>query len=865
MFRVETYINPVTFYSSLTVEKDALHLISIPVLAMHLKDNANKVNSKLRWNIFIYHHFYDGIYHKWQNNKQQLDMKQTLKHILRTDGRFKTHKEILLKQIDSLCKLYRYWITLGLTAIKEDDHTSSLERQKIKLFRAFLQDPHIAVLVEDLQKPLESEVIGKRLAYKVNRKKQYVEEDYYDGIRKIYIYAMTNIDPMRYSFFRRLEEAGYEVIFRIPYDSQYPKVYEGWERVYSKIVPFHKWEVIQEDRTVSNMLTFLEGKDDLGQQSRTVSIHSYSEPTQFKQYLIQHPLDKKRLELIACQEDQLNEYFRDVLDEEKEVEHIFETSIGRFIKNMYKVRVEENQIKLDFEVYRQLITSGVINIIPQKGREISGFEAVSLLDDLESYMEDVQTLDEIKSRLEKLKTLVMISNQFDELARSKVDDHHVKRYLQNPLRAFGFLNNQGYDITINQLSTLTQILEEHIDVFHTVYPPLGETLRTHKEKFVQLIINSIAYRERPEHLAKIYNHFLENFARLKVHIQDIEDINDYIAYIGKVQSEKHQEGKLVLIKGIEHAVGLCVNGVEELFLCDLSTSAMNSYIHQTLDRVEYKTLDRIAHHVEALEEGALKEQLKEALQIASSVKWHMQSFVKFHIMTLLTYYPGKLHLGWIKNMYTHDSEWYLLSIIKQLYSVEEQQQEEDQWDVFEQLEVPQKDILSKEVVARLAKDLSPFAWQEFELCKKKFYYSNILSYYPVYNEDFTQRIVFGQIGKFFEDQLDGKAQVKQQFFPLFPQWTDTLKENLIATTPYIKINDYISFDNIKLPKAMGSIWNLGLRSKDVPNEATRQDMLSEVFRKEGTNPIEATPSKKCYFCPHQFICKEGAFGIDGTY
>ena len=872
MFKVETYTNPLTFYNSLEIGMDELHVTSIPVLAMHMKKKAEGKGKYLKSNVMIYHHFYSALYPKWVSKKYMLDMKQVLRGIIRTQERFQDYRELLLKQVDSLIESYRYWLTLGLTQMKSEYSDTEFEQIKVELYHAFKAHEVIIKGYETLQQPLSYEYISNCLN-KFAEQKMRVGQGHLNSISKIYIYALSDLNPIRLSFFEKLKEVGYEIIFRIPYDSKYPHVYEGWVKLYRELVPQEKWKKLEESVIDSPILEFLEGNQKVASKSRKIVLHEYREPTTFKNYLNKNKLHKDKLEILACEKDQMNEIFRDEIDEEKEISHIYETPIGRFMHNLYGIQIIEGNKRMTYKMYLEMITSGVINRNQTKDKIISGIEGNSLLSDLALYMEGTNSLEEILDRLSKLKKLYEVSEQFDELARSKVDRNHVKRYLQNPIRVFGFMNSQGYDLTINQLIMLTEELDKQVSIL------LGEkspkvSIQEHIAYLIDLICHSQAYLgvDEMKDIHKLgikgtYEEFFNRLRQFKVVIYEPEEMIEYIGVLGKIQSIKEKTGELVLIKGIEHALGVCVNGVEEVYLCDLSTTSMNHYIRRKQNKIELRSIDGVNKYIERLDDSLQKEKLQKMMNITSLVKRYLQSFIKFNLMTLLAYYPGTLHLGWINNIYPYDTEWYLLSIIKQLYEVESLQIEKVDIDWLEETieEEQTKDELSKEAREELIKQLSPFAWEDIKQCKKKFYYSNILNHYPSYYETFNQRIVFGWIGKMFTEQYDGREQVRKQLFPLFPQWPESLKQNLVDTTPQCQMKEYISFDNIKFPKSMVSLWCLGKRKYEDISLSEKHELLKQYWNRCGHKEEVDQTKLKCYFCPHQLICQEGVLGIDREY
>ena len=55
----------------------------------------------------------------------------------------------------------------------------------------------------------------------------------------------------------------------------------------------------------------------------------------------------------------------------------------------------------------------------------------------------------------------------------------------------------------------------------------------------------------------------------------------------------------------------------------------------------------------------------------------------------------------------------------------------------------------------------------------------LLNTIPLYEKDFHQQQIFATIGKLLIEQGDGVENLKEAVFPLFPQWTNAQKQNLI--------------------------------------------------------------------------------------
>lgn len=877
MFKVETYKNPMRFFNSIEIRSDELHITSIPTLAMHLKKLASQKDAAGIWNVWIYHHFFKAVYSNWSTVNVSLRQKQIIRRLI-AQYPYSSEKinRVLNKQIEEICKAFRMWVEMGLEEICTVGNDTELEKAYAQLYGHFLEEAENKRLIEELKKPLSTREIGSILdeynAYYM-KKRPFP----YSEIKRIYIYCMELLEPSRMTFFKKLDRAGFEVIFRIPDSKEESVLYECWHGLYEKLVPVEKWQSIQEAEEIipSALQSFLEGKSIEDKVKRPIKFHEMNEPIFFKRYLKEHPMEKRESlealnrEYVACMTDEINEYFRDEIYHTEEIRHFYDTPLGKFISHLYELKLSgEGDFFIDYASFMDMLISGMVCIKASNDMLIDGKRAIGLLSDLEGYMDGVKTLEDIVNRMEAYKLLNSVSDEFEELGRSKADRNRVKRYLQNPFRALGYINHNKYDITSNQLYELTLKLKEIISRLRIEYTPEQDLqghiacLQGYLEESKVLLQEE---DEQNESLLKAYKVFEDVLChRLKDNvIEQAEDMKDYIAIATKIGSEEEEAGDLVLVKSLEHLPALCVNGVQEIYLCDLSTKHMNTYINNRSKIGYLVSLSDLSKYISRMPEGTQKEELKQSIQLAESSAYHVQNFIKYAITSLFTYYKGELHLGWIKNMQPYDTEWYLLNVIKNLSNVQEIIEDNDFVLDLEDEIVQEKHEAFP--VGDLAQQLSPLAWSDLKICDKRFYLSNILNHYPVYLEEFTQREYFAQLCRILEDQHGGRNAVKEFIDPLFPQWSEALKQNLVETHFAKKMNQYMVFDNVHFPESMLNIQCFNAKAEEIKEMKNRSlaDKESKLKRwaKDNSSKLQVHPSKACYMCPHQMTCQEGRLAV----
>lgn len=870
MFRVETYSDPVKFFNTIKIEPDELHITSIPTLAMHLKDMARKINGRYIWNIWIYHHFYRALYSNWSNTKSKLKQKQVLRRLINNNSFEGIQiKAILLKQIDDLCETFRLWHEMGLKDIKSEKLDGNFEKAYIALYNDFLADSELENINLDLDRHFSSEQLSKHLS-RYNEFHHHIEHLEYTGIKRIYVYCMEFLEPSRVTFFKKMQSEGYEVIFRIPNSKEYPQIHECWQNLYTLLVPKDQWQVIQgEEGETSTFKAFIEGKQITIMPKRKIIYHEINEPVLFKQYLKQYPMSKDQREYVACCDDKLNEYFRDEIGQKKGLKHFFDTPLGKFINALYNSRLQgENDVVMDYFTFIDMMTSGIVTIKRSGEALISGKRSLGVLSDLVDYMDGVRSLNEIIERLEDYKILNNMSDEFEDLSKSKCDRNRVKRYLQNPLRSIGYVNQNKYSVTANQLYELSLKLKEMIHMLIVENSPVYNF--DEHIKYLEGYVNESKLREEvdDQEVELAYRQFFKLLESrfYDAEIDDIKDMNDYIALRNKIPSMAEDNGDIVLIKGLEHIPALAVNGVKEVYLCDLSTKSMNEYINRRGKIGNLVNLKDLRQFIERYDEQVIKADLINTIDLTERSISEIQNFIKYNLAMLVSSYKGVLHIGWIKNMEAYDTEWYLLNTLKGLCDVEEKivKVEIDE-SIFKSLKNQEK-IECSIPIEQIQKQLSPLAWHDLDVCDKRFYLGNILNHYPTYIEDFQLRELFAQLARLLEDQHGGREAVIQNFYPLFPQWNNAVKQNLVDTSIKRKMGQYVAFENIHFPEDMQSIHYLNANHETIKTMKNRltQDKTKklEEWLQNNASELRANPSKRCSFCSYQLICKEGGLGIE---
>jgi hypothetical protein len=182
------------------------------------------------------------------------------------------------------------------------------------------------------------------------------------------------------------------------------------------------------------------------------------------------------------------------------------------------------------------------------------------------------------------------------------------------------------------------------------------------------------------------------------------------------------------------------------------------------------------------------------------------------------------------------------------------------------------------------------ALAEFEFCPRRFYYSYITEEFSTFDSEFIHEFMYGNLLKSVQALVGRQGteeMVKKEVDKLFPYWTD-FKLNLMADEnlrysnwarknygghlPYGKENEYSDLRKLFLFPALQN-QHADDDSKETANriqklydkpETIIPDLREEFEYQLNNHPIqmEAKPSMKCRFCPHNAFCPEAHHPVD---
>lgn len=140
----------------------------------------------------------------------------------------------------------------------------------------------------------------------------------------------------------------------------------------------------------------------------------------------------------------------------------------------------------------------------------------------------------------------------------------------------------------------------------------------------------------------------------------------------------------------------------------------------------------------------------------------------------------------------------------------------------------------------------------------------------MYLSNFHEKLAFSSLISVLKNSVDDSYKnISKYIFPLFPQWTDVVKSNILTCEYGRKnIRDYKYFDGINYPKSIDSIFLL--KSKylvgenwKVRNRYNKGNFKAEEYYKEFIDEYLEddiyNSGTHCSMCPHVYLCKKGEF------
>lgn len=869
MYSVETHSNSEEYFKNLYIEKDSIHIGTTSTISNLIKENSRNLLKEDYWRIQHIEGFFKAVYPKWTDSLNYVALKVELRNIIRsikeeiTLGSEKIEVQYFEDNLELVLSDILYLVEAGLRTL-----TNIRSSTEEKVFKAIYNK----FIGTDLFKEVSSEIFNEDglRGFESN-----LEGFNGTKVNKIYVYNFNYIDMKRFVLFERLKKSGYEVIFRIPYFNGLNNINRCWSNLYKNKGLF-QWSEHKGNFTTiaekSKYLSFVEGINFKGPEDERVVLKTYYEVSDFKRNM----KNKRVVSLLKGSLQECLEY------EHKEKDHCFQSSLGRFLYYLYDCEVKDEKVTLSFNTFIELMTSGWV--------EYKGWNGIKLTEFLvrnREYFNGVKTIDDIILRITKLKEIHEVNDIFEESVKARINKNNTKRFLSNPFRALGYVNVEDFNITVNYLEQITLMFKrfllkafegdgelinfkEHLEALKRLFKnqyTLGLSDDSENNWFIPKIWGSLHYNKlnreyiHKEELRELFNILLSIEDKNKTEIEELEELDFSIDQL---------EGFMLRKRMVEY------KGERVLYISDLSYKAYQDYLK--MRKKKTLILNRNTTE-EILNNNLLGEKKNSAIQglyledISSKAS---DDYLKFAIGNIFINFSGKKIFSWISGLRGNDSKSVVFKQLESLYETSINVKSgldfiniinENDLILREKSSNDYSEVLSKH------KAIPEVAYRDIDFCEEKFLYSSILDSNPKYFTDFHHKLLLSIVVSALKDSIDESYEnIRQHVLPLFPQWPEVVKDNILLTNYAAKnIREYKLFEGVNYPKGMDKLYLL--RSKYVVTERYKiknrykegnmkteevfKDFLKIYFSDKTFNK-----GYHCIMCPHAFICRKGDFGVE---
>lgn len=863
MYKVETHNNSKEYFSNIDIGEDYLHVTSNTGLSNMIKEVSN-IELEKSWRIIDIENLMETLYSEWYEPLNKLRLKGEIRNILvnlkeeQEELNFLEEINFLEDNIDTLTNDIMNIAEAGVKNIKYENLSNT---------KLLIKEIYERLVQTDTFKDISIQILNYS-----NTVEFYKKLKGYNGgkIKKIYFYNLNNIDLKRYMIIELLRTVGFQVVFRIPYFHDLNVINKCWDKVYNdKEIFYLDPKNNSSANTDSKFISFLEGKINNRKINEKVESKTYMEVSDFRNRL-------KNKRVITFYKDSISACLDKYKDNNN---HGFQTAIGRFLFNLYSVEIIKDDVKIDFDIYRELITSGWMEY-----KEWNGVRLIDYLTNNESYFSGVNSINEIINRIEKIKELEEVNDVFEEQVKIRIKNDNQKRFLSNPFRALGYNNCEKYNITSNYMYEVTLRLKrfiikalknengfidisDHFELLKIVFrnhyiinrSKDGNEFEKKVIKKIWAVLNSennVKEKLNKDDIRELFNISLSMEIK-----EDIDEEKDF--------GIDQLEGMILRNSKIEK-----VNGESIIYLSDLSFKAYEEYINKKylygkiLVLEDYK--DILSHSLD----GRHREIVVKGLEFQSKSIRSIEAYIKFAIGNLFINFNGIKSFSWISSLREDDTESILLKQIKAIYNLEDECVSNglDFNDIVEEQKIDSKNYFynDKEELKSGFSKYSEAAYRDLDFCSCKFLYSSILQPYPMYYTNFHQKLVFSGIVSILKNSIDDSYKNIAQFvFPLFPQWKEVVKSNILTCEFGRKnIRNYKYFEGINYPKNIDAIYLL--KSKyivgenwKIKNRYNKGNFKADEYYKEFINAYLDddiyNSGIHCSMCPHIYACKKGEF------
>ena len=289
-------------------------------------------------------------------------------------------------------------------------------------------------------------------------RKAFKTDASFAGTEAIVFHGLYYITPLQEKIMASLEEAGYRLIFLIPYDERYPFVYEIWDETYSEkrgYPPKSSWH-IEKSQWPDPYGDIFAGKKDVAIHNR-LRLKEYASVMEFVNDV--KNIRKQGYAVYSSDHKAANKILKDYFPEEYGDRKILSYPIGQFVNVLNQMWDEERQtIILDDDSLVECFSSGWLAV-----NGISGRQYLQDLTYVLPFFTGCHTITEWSKRIDLLKQIRLDS--IDPFLMDLDPEESVARWQEaigNPMANFSMfaVETEKLDIILTLIQQLLTMAED---------------------------------------------------------------------------------------------------------------------------------------------------------------------------------------------------------------------------------------------------------------------------------------------------------------------------------------------------------------------------------------------------------------------
>lgn len=386
--------------------------------------------------------------------------------------------------------------------------------------------------------------------------------DSLQGIDTLVFHGFYYITPYQEQIMHLLEQAGFRLVFLIPYDVRYPYVYEIWDETYSAergFDPKTKWQ-IEKSFAEDPYGEIFEGRPAKIQNQ--LEIKEYASIMEFVND-VRH-IRKKGFTIYSADNHSVNRILKEYFPEEYGERKMLSYPIGQFVRTLNRMWDEEQQtVSLDEDQLIECFSSGWLAV-----DGVSGKQYLQDLMYILPFFKGCHTADQWEQRLELLReTEETVLSPFETELDPDIAVSRWQEAIENPLTNFSV-----FAVDSQKLEVITKLIQQLLDMAGELFGKkepvrirdhirtLDRILKTHE-------VSHELYAEERGIIQDIFEKLdSDNGFDVRCHPADIAGALD-LYLCGKYEEGEVQSNQVGMVLPLYFVDAACVKNRSKVHLC----------------------------------------------------------------------------------------------------------------------------------------------------------------------------------------------------------------------------------------------------------------------------------------------------------